>query len=152
MSEFTCRKADRADFSLILEAKKQSLLEEREWDGKMISLLTEGFADAAERGALTAYLAFRGGEFAGMGAMLILRGETTLCDFYVFPKYRRQGAMHELMGCLIQEARERGCDRALLIAKEEYREHWQAHGFKDLYEENDDGETVLSTRMEMLLN
>lgn len=152
MSGFTFRKAEQTDISDIAEAKKRALLEEWNWNEEMLCKITESFVEAIQRDELTVYLAFCGDEFAGMGVMLTLREDVTLCDFYVFPKYRRQGIMHGLMNSLIQEARERGCECALIVIKEEYRGHWQDFGFRDLYEENDDGETVLSTRMEMLLN
>ena len=152
MSEFTYRKAEPTDFPLISETKKRSLLEEGDWDEKTLGAITENFVNTVKRGALTAYLAFCGSEFAGLGAILILREEAALSEFYVLPKYRNMGVMHGLINSLIKEARKHGCERALLIVKEEHRAHWQARGFRDLFEENDDGETFLSQRMEMLLN
>ena len=154
MSGFTYRKAEQSDLRIIAEAKKKSLREEWEWDEKTLEEIAEIFVDALRRGIALVCLAYNGAEFVGLGAVYIWdSGDSTLSDLYVLPEYRHNGVMHGLVNALIQDARERGCKSVWLISKnEEHRDHWKALGFRELYEENDEGVTELSSKMEMPLN
>ena len=154
MSEFTYRKAEPSDLPTIAAAKKEALREEWEWDEKTLGEIAGNFVDAVCRGVSSVCLAYDGTVFAGLGTVYIWNdGKSTLSDFYVLPEYRHNGAMHGILGALIQTAREHGCKSVwLLTTDEKYRSHWQMLGFRDKYEENDEGVTVLSQRMEMTLN
>lgn len=153
MSGFTYRIVEPSDLPTVVEAKKRSLSENADWDEKTLGEIAENFVNAIRRGVALVYLAYNGEKLAGFGTVYIWDGGcSSLSDFYVLPEYRHKGVMHGLLKLLIETARERGCKSVWLLTDKEYRAHWQELGFRDMYEENDEGITELSQRMEMPLN
>ncbi len=91
--------------------------------------------DLASADGFVRYLARRNGELAGGASLRLFEGVAQLCGAATLPAHRRHGVQTALLATRLAEAREAGCDVAVVTTQpgSKSQENVQKQGFDLLY-------------------
>jgi len=135
------RKASLGDVPILVELRKQQLLDEGEGQPPDHELVAY-FAAAISNGSFVSWIMEEEGDIIATSGVCFYSvppacsnptGRTAyITNMYTKPAYRRRGIATELLGMAISEARARGCRRIWLHASAHGKSIYQKNGFLDL--------------------